>query len=1388
MVNLMNTKDPLKTLQSYVSDPVVRRLAAGAQPALAPAYDAWEAAGLLVDISGFTSLAENLAARGPVGAELLSRILNRYFDQMIAIVTAQGGQIVQFIGDALIVIWPPTDTHSLVDAVHQGLHCALQLKQALNGYEVQPGQKLYLKSIVGAGPVRSTSVGGRHNRWQYLITGPPVAQISRAARWAEPGHVVVSPEAWAMVRNVAEGAILADGCARLRQIAPPRPWPPTPPVTLPGDAEPMLRRYVSTFVQNNLKASQHGWLAELRRLTILFLNIQIDYHRPEALHTLQRAVTASQEVLYRYEGHWTRIVVDEKGTYLLMVLGLPPYTHENDPWRGVQIGLALNPIFAGMGIHGALGITTGRVFCGEQGNDTRREYTFLGDGVNLSARLMVAAESEQTEPGLSLLCDEKTYLETQALIRYQSLPPLAIKGRTTPTPVYQPLAPIRAALSSRQELAAHWPLLGREAELAFLRARLKALQVEAEDSIVIVEGEAGIGKSHLADVVLADAVQRQITCWYTAADAVEKNTPYHAWRPLFAQLLALEQEERWDNAAMQAHLETQLSSRPQLLPLLPLLNPVIPVELPDTAVTAQMALENRADNTQALLVTLLQQHSRPGHSHFLLVEDVQWFDSASWELLLAVRHQIRPLLLLLTGRSLATLNGSLPEEARQLLAATPYHLHLEPLTPEPSLELVRQRLGVRDLPRSVADLIQRTAEGHPFFSEEIAYALRDTGHIQIENGRCQVAPEAGNLASIQFPTTIEGVITARIARLTPEQQLTVKVASVIGRIFALRALTHIYPIPAERDLVPQYVSDLDRLNITPYYASDPEVNYIFRHILSREVAYNLMLYAQRQQLHQTVAEWYEAAHAANLAPIYPLLAYHWHEAAVLDAANDQVAAKAVEYLDKAGVQALRNGAMNEAAQFFSRLLHLLPQIPVGAPIHQMITPLQQGRWQRQMGEALMRAGRQHEAFPHLEEALRHLGFHVPQSSTSMVLRVVGLYGRQVLHRLAPGRFLNSRPAQAGRLLEAAYVYDLLAEAWYLVNDPVCATYYSICRTNTAELAPPSPHLAAYASVCMTMSLIGLKSFADGYARLALRAAAEMDDLSTKGLAMLRVASHYLAYCRWDEALHLAGQIDAICEQVNDWQVWATNKALLAPTTRYSGDFARSLAAAQEGQALARRSGNRIHETWGILNEAVARQAMGDTAVAAERLEALLELLKLAPTLTVELTAYGALALAYWHQGKPAPAKEMADKGLVLFAQVMPVAFFTLPGYGGVTETYLRLLAANPHDADLQAKAKQAMKAFKAFARGFPFARPYLHLCQGLAAWQAGKGAKAFHWWQKGIDLAAEQQMPYEKGMLLVEYGRHLPPHDPWQAKMQAEAAALFAELNCRYELPPRQPS
>lgn len=226
------------------------------------------------------------------------------------------------------------------------------------------------------------------------------------------------------------------------------------------------------------------------------------------------------------------------------------------------------------------------------------------------------------------------------------------------------------------------------------------------------------------------------------------------------------------------------------------------------------------------------------------------------------------------------------------------------------------------MPKPLVELLHKAA-GNPSVIEELVYQLRDDGYISVVDGKCQVTPDV-DLQRVAFPTTAQGVIISRIDRLSPSEQLTLKVASAIGRVFSRQTLYDIFPVASDKPHLDRHLETLERLDLISQNA--PDQTYTFKNLLTQEAAYNSMLYSQRRQLHRLVAEWYErtfrddadSVHPADgahpLAPHYATLAHHWRQA------DDP--AKAIDYLEKAGQQALRNGAYQEAERLFQEGLEL----------------------------------------------------------------------------------------------------------------------------------------------------------------------------------------------------------------------------------------------------------------------------------------------------------------------------------------------------------------------------------------------------------------------------------------------------------------------------------
>ena len=917
--------DYLRTLVSFVPRLVVDWADRGTAKLEEPAEERLRAGALFADVSGFTALTESLAERGADGAEELTRLLNLYFGGLIDLIDRYGGDAVKFAGDAVVALWPAEDDAALAAAVRDIAACALALQARLHDFEVGPGRRLSMKLSIGAGDVRVQHVGGVFDRWEMLLSGPPLGQLGLANDHARPGDIVVAPEALTLLDGAAAGEPRPDGCLRLTGLAGavlPRERPPLLPQPA---AAPILRGFLPGAIRARVDAGQSDWLGELRRVSVAFVNLHgFDVDTP--LERAHAAMRAMQMALYRYEGSINKISIDDKGASLLAVLGLPPLAHEDDPERAVRAAAGIRAGLAEQGIDCSVGVTSGLAFCGVIGNARRREYTVMGDVVNLSARLMVAARKMAAACD-GVLADHATWLAARGRHPFEILEPITVKGKADPQRIYRPLAVVPGAAGQGAERR-RAKLIGRSAERAQFAGRLDRLVAGGPGGVLLLEAEAGMGKGRLLQDLVGQALDRSATALIGSGDAIETATPYRAFRQVLDGLFPAA-EMPAEPAARPTWILGRLPDDAELLRWAPLLGDLMDVDWPAGDEIRGLAGRARAERLQALLVRLLARRAAAGPT-LLVIKDAHWLDSASLATLLRLVRERPPLLLVLSSRPQAA--G--PEEWRELVAEP--HVESMPLGPmadEDLLALACSRLGVDALPEEVGRLIVGRAEGNPMFAEELALALRDAGLIAVEARACRRTGD-GPLDQAPLPHNIEGLLIARIDRLSPDEQLTIKVASVVGRVFDTGLLADIHPIDVHRERIGAHCTNLDRLELTPAMRGGSLLvgqlagsQYKFKSNLTKEVAYNLMLFSQRRELHQRMAEWLER-HADPAQPaVVALLAHHWEHAADVREPDPVFIFKAVGHAATAARMALAGNAEREALAGFRHALALLARLP-----------------------------------------------------------------------------------------------------------------------------------------------------------------------------------------------------------------------------------------------------------------------------------------------------------------------------------------------------------------------------------------------------------------------------------------------------------------------------
>lgn len=1353
--------------QSFLPAQLVQWVGRHGAVADEPASQQREMVTWFADLSNFSQLTHEITERERAGPELIGRLLDQVFGTIIDKVSLHGGNVLEFAGDSVLATWDVDPSQGPSSAVARAASCGqdvLGLELPAVYAELPP---LELRVGIGAGAGVLMAVGGVDRRWHFFMGGPPVAQMGRASDVAGPGEVILSPEAAAAAGSSVGGRIDGEGYLRLTEVHGVETLQREPGSEITPDLADRLRRFLSPPVLRRIDAGQSEWLAEFRQVTSLFVNLPLlDPSSATSMDALQDIVAGTQTTLQKYEGTLVRIINDDKGITLFAAFGLPPFAHEEDAYLAVQAAEEIQAAITEMRLEYGIGIATGRAFCGAYGSPARREYTTLGQEVNLAARLMKSARFE-------ILCDQAT-VRAARRIEFHPLEPRRLHGWDEPVPVFRPLWEKTGALEPRETAE----LLGRHSEQLQLMAWLGALVRARSSAVVVVEGEAGIGKSALGDHLIHTARAFDVQILTGAAIPVAQST-YQAWQNVISQVLGL--SEVRSLSRRQEIVREHLSNWPQFAEWEALLNSVLDVQFPETASTRGMSGTNRRDSTIELLVAILGETAT--RSPLLIVlDDVHWFDSASWALTLATARKVSPMLLILLTRPMP----QRPDEMEELAdLGTSARLSLKPLGEEETLTLTREKLGAQELDVDLARLIVETAEGVPFFVEELALSLRDTGALDVERGRVRLKRTADEL---EVPHSLSSVVLSRIDGLAPQLQLTLKVASVVGRSFDSLALHAVHPDAPEVDELESQLADLKALDLI--YESSPG-SFDFRHALTRETAYNLLLFDQRRRIHLSVAHYLETMPDEPGEPLYALLAYHW------DRGEDRQ--KALAYYEKTGASALRKGANREAIGAHTRSLELVHQYP---DAFSDVTRLRQSQWQLEIGQAHEALGNFDDAERSLYRALELTGVHVPTTVLGRLGSLLWEAAKQVVHIVVPGAVRTPEDGEERvRLGQAARIAALIGEIYYFTDNLSGFPVLNLVAINLGEKSG-EPFVAglAYSSLGYLVGTSRMRRLSDRYFRMAREAenleshdrwtptpyVLELEEMGPGHLIAAGLAESVLAltFDEWSRAREIVTDALKRCDRLGDKYSAGIALAVRGFVSYCSGDIEEAHRDYDQLLASARQRANREHEAWATSFVTPLLLAQDRLDEAREMASAAHAIVDDADPLTVPVI-HGTRSQVELRQGQFVEARASAERALETLGG-FPF-FIYLAGFAGLLDTLLELWALEDDrdSSDARELAKlsgEALRKMRRFARALPFARPKYWLFRGRAELLRGRPKKARRAFDKGLTLAVRSGFTWDEGLLHLELARTLGSDDPEQARHLADAAETFEKVGSRHDL------
>lgn len=624
-----------------------------------------------------------------------------------------------------------------------------------------------------------------------------------------------------------------------------------------------------------------------------------------------------------------------------------------------------------------IGINSGTVVVGAIGDDLRMDYTAVGDTTNLAARM-----ESKAKPG-TVLVSSNTYKKVSQQFEFKTLGKMEIKGKEKPLEVYELIKDRVNRPRLGQERQIYSEMVGRDIELNKLELQINKL-IDGDGSVINIIGEAGIGKSRLIAELKRRDVMKRVTFLEGRAISIGENLSFHPIINLLKHWAGIKEED--DSSAAISKLEKAIINvcKEDSDEIFPFVATLMGIKLFGRHAERIQGIEGESleklifKNIRDLLIK-----STEISPLVIMIEDLHWSDLSTIELLESLFHLtenerilfinvFRPNHLKTGNRIINTIN--------EKLNVYYVEINVRPLDDRMGESLINNILKIKGLQHSVVRQVVQRSGGNPFFIEEVVRSFLDEGAVIKANGEFKVTDK---IESVFIPQTINDVLMARIDRLDDETKNLVKVASVIGRNFFYRILSE---VGKKINDIDKRISYLKEIQFIRERNRMDELEYIFKHALAQEAAYESILQQRRKSLHLQVAQSIEKVFNERLRDFYGMLALHYIKCERYENAEN--------YLVKAGAEALKASASSEALNYYKEGLKLYLQSNKDGVDHEKLA-----MFQKNIGIALFNKGKHEEALLYIDKVLAHYGadspindiVRIPWGLWNMAIVILNLY-------------------------------------------------------------------------------------------------------------------------------------------------------------------------------------------------------------------------------------------------------------------------------------------------------------------------------------------------------------------------------------------------------------
>ena len=1096
------------------------------------------AAGLFLDLSGFSTMTDVLLQYGQHGAEVLAGLMHVVFDPLVESVFDYGGKIVGFAGDGIMALYPvesdlkSTALRALTSA------CVIQKRFKENPVRETVYGEFAISAKIGlaSGSV-SWGILRSYNGDQatYYFRGSAVDESAEAEHHAKAGDILLTTGMWKFLQK----EIYTTPCDSFQRFNGFRCELPEPTrVVFP----PVDLAVARLFMPEEVIA--YDVRGEFRQVVNLFMR----FPNLSEIH-LRDLMSKVFELRNKYGGLLNRLDFGDKGCNLLMLWGAP-VAYENDIGRALNFLLDLKaqvhfPITAGVTYYIAHAGYLGSAMC--------EDYTCYGWGVNLASRFMMSAPSSE------VWVDDRIARRVSKRFEIEFVGRQVFKGFAAEQKVHR----LRGYKQTLEPIY-QGELVGREEELTQLAHFIEPLWQNKFAGLLLVSGDAGVGKGRLVyEFCSSGLFEGKKVLWAACqSDQILRQSfnPLRNWLLKYFGLFAGQPlEER--RQAFDEKLNDLLVSiaDPELARELDrtrsILAGLLDVHWSDS-LYEQLDAEGRYNNTFLALIALLKAESLR-QPVVLVLEDFQFIDNDSKDCLPRLKRAI-----LAAGESypigiIVTTRPSDKSLDQNLINA---RINLGGLAREAIARLTETMLGGAAAPSLVTLLLNRS-EGNAYFVEQIIRYLQEENLIEMSKDGWSLVRR---LRSDFLPGDIRSLLVARLDQLARNVREVVQTASVLGREFEIQVLLQML---RKEEHVQAYVAEAENAAI---WAPLNEMLYIFSHGLLHDAAYEMQMSSRRQELHALAVEALETLFADDLKARYAELAYHSDRA--------ELSSKAQMYYTLAGRVSSGLYQNSQAVEYYTRALAHTPPDDLGAQFDIILERVE--LFNRQADRAA-----QLKDLETLEKLAQRLGDNILLAemlmSRTVYYYLTGDY-ENAIKDASQAEMLSSLIAETNLafLAQSARILALLRLG--RLEEAMRRAQDALERVRKAGIRKEE------ARVLNAMGLVALEqkepAEAERHLVAALEIAREIKDRSTEVNALANLAMcEAVVKGNYAIAQYYHEQTRKIAREIGDRNAEGMALTNLGFTSGIQGDFVAAHQYHEQSLSLARETGNRYHETYTLIN-------------------------------------------------------------------------------------------------------------------------------------------------------------------------------------------------------------